>query len=75
MTAKVIDLNARRPRPLAKAQPMYPRFDDGVTLTRTQDGAFMLTKHEHGQSRAMLLTFRELLRICDAFRDMSWGEP
>jgi hypothetical protein len=35
----------------------------------------MLTKHEHGQSRAMLLTFRELLRICDAFRDMSWGEP
>ncbi len=71
MTAKVIPF--RPLRPLAKASPMYPRFDDGVDLVRMSDGAYMLTKHENGRSQAMALTFRELIRICDAFDDMTRG--
>lgn len=71
MSAKVLPF--RRLRPLAKTSPMYPRFDDGVSLTRTPDGAFMLTKHEGGSSRAMTLTFRELVRICHAFDDLTRG--
>jgi hypothetical protein len=74
MSGKVIQLRPRPLRPLAKAKPLYPEPDDGVSLTVRPDGGCSIARHSSGFSMELAFTEREMWALIDEYISARRGQ-